>query len=92
MFKLSLRISNNFQRKKPHDFLQLGLCLDAMNNEFAVISFREKQRKRSLQTQEIRQCDSIRNRVERIHVFKTKTKEQLKILILFHRRLIEKNT
>lgn len=60
------------QRKKPQDFLQLGLCLDTMNNEFAVISFREKQRKRSLQTWEIRQRDSMRNCVERIRFFKNK--------------------
>lgn len=58
-----------------------------MNNEFAVISFRKKQKKRSLQTWEIRQCDSTRNHVER----KKKIEEQLKILILFRRCLIEKN-
>jgi len=63
-----------------------------MNNEFAVILFREKQRKRSLQTWEIRQCDAIRDHIERLHFFKNKIKKQLKILILFHRSLIEKNS
>lgn len=62
-----------------------------MNNEFAVISFKEKRRKRSVQTWESKQCDSIRNHVERIHFFKNKIKEQLKILILFHRCLIKKH-
>lgn len=90
MFKLSLRISKDFQRKKPNDFLQLSLRLDVMNNEFAVISFKEKQRKRSIQTWESKHCDSIRNHVERIHFFKNKIKEQLKILIFFHRCLIKK--
>lgn len=81
--------SEDFKRlsKKEISWLSTaGLCLDVLNNEFVVISFREKQRKMSLQTSKIKQCDSIRNHVERINFFKNKIKEQLKIFILFHRR------